>query len=101
MKIDWKTFKIHYTRPKKGLFPTGSRVYKGYQGSGKTLSMVKYALDIHKKFPDALIFSNVHIKGIDENHYMYIENDEILKYALEVQKHEHTSLALLNFQSIF
>ena len=64
MKIDWNTFTKKYTRPKKNLFPTGSRVYKGFQGSGKTLSMVKYALDLHKKFPDCLIFSNVHIKGI-------------------------------------
>ena len=53
MKIDFKSFRRKYTRPKRGLFPVGSRVYKGFQGSGKTLSMVKYALDIHKKFPDA------------------------------------------------
>ena len=96
MKIDWNTFTKKYTRPKKNLFPTGSRVYKGFQGSGKTLSMVKYALDLHKKFPDCLIFSNVHIKGIDENHYMFIENDDILKYALTVQKGERGVLVLLD-----
>ena len=96
MKIDWRSFRRKYTRPKKGLFPVGSRVYKGFQGSGKTLSMVKYALDIHKKFPDAYIFSNIHIKGIDEKHYCYIENDAILKYALEVQRGERGVLVLLD-----
>lgn len=96
MKIDWRTFKLKYTRPKKNLFPTGSRVYKGFQGSGKTLSMVKYALDLHKKFPDCYIFSNVKIKGIDDQHYMYIENDDILKYALEVQRGERGVLVLLD-----
>ena len=42
-------------------FPTGSRVYKGYQGSGKTLSMVKYAQDIVKKYPNCAIFSNIRL----------------------------------------
>lgn len=96
MKIDFKSFRRKYTRPKRGLFPVGSRVYKGFQGSGKTLSMVKYALDIHKKFPDAYIFSNIHIKGIDDEHYCYIENDAILKYALEVQRGERGVLVLLD-----
>lgn len=96
MKIDWRTFRRKYTRPKKGLFPVGSRVYKGFQGSGKTLSMVKYALDIHKKFPDAYIFSNIHINGIDDLHYCYIENDSVLKYALEVQRGERGVLVLLD-----
>ena len=96
MKIYFDTFPKKYTRPKKNLFPIGSRVYKGFQGSGKTLSMVKYALDIHKAFPDALIFSNVIIKGIDEKHYMYIENDDILKYALQVKKGERGVLVLLD-----
>lgn len=96
MKIYWDTFKKKYIRPPKGQFPVGSRVYKGYQGSGKTLSMVKYALDIHQQFPEALIFSNIKIKGIDDKHYMYIENDSILKYALTVQRGARGVLVLLD-----
>lgn len=96
MKIDLNSFKQKYIRPKKGLFPVGSRVYKGYQGSGKTLSMVHYAFEIHEKFPDALIFSNIKITGIDENHFMFIEDDSILKYALTVQRGERGVLVLLD-----
>lgn len=96
MRIYWDTFTKKYTRPKKNLFPTGSRVYKGFQGSGKTLSMVKYAFDLHKAFPDCIIFSNVKINGIDDKHYMFIENDDILKYALTVQKGERGVLVLLD-----
>lgn len=96
MKIYYDTFVKKYTRPKGNLFPVGSRVYKGFQGSGKTLSMVKYALDLHKAFPDCQIFSNIHIKGIDDEHYLYIEDDSILKYALEVQRGDRGVLVLLD-----
>ena len=96
MKIFFDTFPKKWTRPKPHQFPTGSRVYKGFQGSGKTLSMVKYALDINKAFPEALIFSNVIIHGIDDKHYMFIENDDILKYALSVKRGERGVLVLLD-----
>lgn len=96
MKIDWRSFKRKYTRPKRNLFPVGSRVYKGFQGSGKTLSMVKYALDLHKKFPECFIYSNVIIRGIDYEHYKYIENDRILREALEIQRGERGVLVLLD-----
>lgn len=96
MRIYFDTFIKKYTRPKGNLFPVGSRVYKGFQGSGKTLSMVKYAQDVHKRFPDSLIFSNVHLKGIDRKHYRYIDNDSVLKYALEVQQGERGVLVLLD-----
>ena len=96
MRIYFDTFIKKYTRPKGNLFPVGSRVYKGFQGSGKTLSMVKYAQDVHKRFPESLIFSNVHLKGIDRKHYRYIDNDDVLKYALEVQQGERGVLVLLD-----
>ena len=50
MKIYWNTFVKKYIRPPRNQFPTGSIVFKGYQGSGKTLSMVKYAFDVQKQF---------------------------------------------------
>lgn len=80
MRIYYDTFLKKYIRPPKNQFPTGSRVYKGFQGSGKTLSMVKYAFDIQKEFPDCEIYANLHIKGLKNFHY--IENDTILKEAL-------------------
>ena len=61
MKVYWKTFPKKWVPPKKNQFPTGSRVYKGFQGSGKTLSMAKYALDISKAYPNCQIYSNKRI----------------------------------------
>ena len=81
MKIYYDTFPKKWNKPKGNSFPTGSRVYKGYQGSGKTLSMVKYAIDIQKQYPDCLIYSNVSIRGLEN--FTYIENDMILTEALE------------------
>lgn len=63
MKIDLQSFFKHRTPEQKG-FPTGSRVYYGYQGNGKTLSMVRYVLQLKKDFPDCIVFSNVDIKDI-------------------------------------
>lgn len=94
MKIDYKTFVKKYIRPPKNLFPTGSRVYKGFQGSGKTLSMVKYAFDIQKSFPNCEIYANLHIKGL--KNFTYIENDSILREALAKTCGERGLLILLD-----
>lgn len=82
MKIYFKTFKDRWFRPPKNQFPTGSRVYKGFQGSGKTLSLVFDALQLQKEFPRCLVYSNVHIKGL--NNFHYIDTDEDLAEALTV-----------------
>lgn len=94
MKIYWDTFKKKYTRPKAGQFPTGSRVYKGFQGSGKTLSMVKYAQDIAKKFPQCFVYANFNIKGI--KNFIQIESDEDLQNALTLKLGERGVLVLLD-----
>jgi Cdc6-like AAA superfamily ATPase len=62
MRVDWRSLLKHYTRPKKGLFPVGSRVYIGRQGEGKTLSMVNYAYRIKEAYPNsAKFFDTCHI----------------------------------------
>lgn len=119
MRVYWDTFVKKYIRPKKNLFPTGSRVYKGFQGSGKTLSMVKYSQDIVKAFPNCAVFSNIKIKGfqslvvkkieeVDEfgekieyyirstGNYYFIKNDNDLKLALELRNGKDGALVLLD-----
>lgn len=94
MRIYWNTLPKKWIRPKRNQFPTGSRVYKGFQGSGKSLSMVKYALDISKAFPESIIFSNMVIRGIPN--FVYIENDDVLKHALSLRNGERGVLVLLD-----
>lgn len=79
MKIDVKSFFKKKSPERGNLFPTGMTVFHGYQGKGKTLSAVKYVLDMKKKFPGIKIYSNVKIKDLDVEFY---QSDESLKAAL-------------------
>lgn len=114
MKIDWKSFRQHYTKPETGKFPVGSRIYKGHQGKGKTLTMVHDALAILEQWPDCVIFSNVKIKGLEplvwayddkldgihyyrvSGNYRYIESDNDLKVALSIENGDKGALVLLD-----
>lgn len=83
MRVYWKTFKDKYKRPPKNQFPVGSIVFKGYQGSGKTLSLVQYVIELQKEFPNCLIYSNVIINGLDN--FKLITDDNVLNEALTVK----------------
>lgn len=116
MRIDWRTFKQKWHKPKPNQFPTGSRVYKGYQGSGKTLSMVKYAQDIVKQYPNCAIFSNIRLYGFEDlnysqnyddesetyfyertsGNYMFIHDDQVLRHALQFRNGTDGVLVLLD-----
>lgn len=91
MKIDWLSFTKKYKRPEPHQFPTGSRVYTGHQGSGKTLSCTKYLYDLKKAYPKCKIFSNVKLYGIK---YYPITDIQSLKVAL-LQKNGSNGTAIL------
>lgn len=121
MRVDWRTFKQKWHKPEPNQFPTGSRVYKGYQGSGKTLSMVKYAQDVLKKFPNCVIFSNIRLYGFkqlyyhqdydedsdnyyykrDDGNYQFIHDDEMLSHALLFRNGTDGCLILLDEAHLF
>lgn len=42
-------------------WPTGTQVYCGRQGSGKTVSAIKHLLDLKIRYPKAIIVSNVNL----------------------------------------
>ena len=93
MKIDFPSFIKNYSRPKKGSFPTGSRVYTGYQGSGKTLSLTKYAFDLKELFPKCRIYSNVKLFGLK---YYPISDTQSLKVAIRSKNGSDGVLILLD-----
>lgn len=68
MKIYWDTFLKKFQREPKHQFPVGSVVFKGFQGEGKTLSMVQYAFAIKREYPNCVIFSNIRLFGIEYNY---------------------------------
>lgn len=45
--------------------PTGTQVYVGRQGSGKTISAVKHMLDLRKKYPKAIVVSNIQLLKLE------------------------------------
>lgn len=93
MKIDWPSFTKKYQRPIKNQFPTGTRVYTGFQGSGKTLSAVKYLYDLKKLYPKCKIFSNVKLYGIK---YYPITDVSSLKSALSLKNGSSGTAILLD-----
>lgn len=99
MLVYWDTFKEKFKRHKKPLFPTGSRVYKGFQGQGKTLSMVQYAFYIQKLCPDAVIFSNIKIDGL--NNYFYFNDSDGLYEAISYRNGLDGVLVLIDEAHLF
>lgn len=59
-------YDIRFYRQNPDYFePNGIWCYCGVQGSGKTLSMVQTLLALHAAYPQAIICSNLDIKGLD------------------------------------
>lgn len=58
---EWRT-----PKDKDELPYIGSQIYYGYQGQGKTLSMVRHAKKIRKKYPKALFVSNLELTGFGD-----------------------------------
>lgn len=97
MKIDFKSFFKHRTRDEKG-FPTGSRVYYGHQGNGKTLSMVRYVEQIKRDFPACKVYSNVILKNVDHTR---ITSPDDLSHALSVANGRAGVLVCLDEAHLF
>ncbi len=80
-------------------FPyNGAHIYAGWQGSGKTVSMVKHGLDLHAIYPKAIVVSNLELTGLKPVSFSLMEGMDSLNIR-ERQRFLTNSLrsALLNF----
>lgn len=93
MKILWRTFFKKRTPDDKNAFPTGSRVYFGFQGQGKSLSMVNYAFMVKKAFPKCRLYSNMVLNGIE---YQLLRTDADITRALRDRNGKDGVLILLD-----
>lgn len=76
-------------------YPDGILVFTGSQGSGKTLSAVRYIDRLMRAYPKAILCSNVMIKGYDDRFVFFdgvgkfktINNDEygVIYFIDEIQ----------------
>jgi len=76
---------------KEFFWPTGTQVYCGWQGSGKTISAVKHLLDLKKRYPKSIIVSNIDLSVMTPHHcgnnasqlkQFIVENDWTESYIL-------------------
>lgn len=70
---------INARKDKDFFWPTGTQVYCGRQGSGKTISAVKHLMLLKKRYPNSVICSNLKLNnmrsipsGVDKNNLIDI-----------------------------
>lgn len=97
IKCDFKSF-FRSAPEKLDGFPVGSRVYKGFQGSGKTLSMVHYTLKMLEEYPDCLCFSNIMISN---PRVTYFSTPEELQRILTITNGVNGVLVVLDEAHLF
>jgi len=77
MRIEWSTFTKKRTRIKRG-FPTGTVLFTGAQGKGKSLSATHYINRLKKNYPNVYIVSNVKLAIAD----LVIKSEEVAEHIL-------------------
>lgn len=100
MKIDFATLRKKWSRPPKHQFPTGTRAYKGFQGSGKTLTMVHDAIEIFNEFENCHLFSNVLI-NTENPRYHYFNDVEGMKQAISFRNGRGGVIVLIDEAHLF
>lgn len=72
-------FDLRFLQDNPSFFsPAGIWVFCGSQGSGKTLSAVKCLKLMLSEYPDALVCSNLNIKGIDRDVIPFTDYEQLL-----------------------
>lgn len=79
MRVEWSTIPKKRRSDKKD-FPTGTIIFTGRQGAGKTLSATHYLVRLKRNYPNMFIFSNIQLTIADK----IITSDEVQKYILWV-----------------
>lgn len=97
--IDFDSFKKKGLAKQKHSFPIGTRAYKGFQGRGKTYSIVHDTREIQKKFPECVIFSNVKLRGF--RNYVYCKTDEDVYFGLNFDNGEKGVINIIDEAHLF
>lgn len=70
----------------------GSQMYSGYQGQGKTLSMVRHAIKIKRKYPKAILVSNLELRDVE---YIKFNSFDELKHLFSTLRNEEKGVIYL------
>lgn len=97
--IDKESFKKKGLKKKKHEFPIGTRAYQGFQGRGKSMSMIHDALEIQRVFPNCIIFSNIQLKGV--KNYYYCQKDDDIYFGLNFDNGENGVINIIDEAHLF
>lgn len=97
--IDRESFKKKGLKKAKSEFPIGTRAYKGFQGRGKSMSMIHDALEIQKEFPECIIFSNIRLNGV--KNYYYCQKDDDVYFGLNFDNGEKGVINIIDEAHLF
>ena len=76
--IDTAMYKLRFARENPDYFyPAGIWVFCGAQGSGKTLSAVQCLKKMLSKYPNAMVCSNIEIKGLDREIIPFTDYEQL------------------------
>jgi len=97
-------------KSKTFFWPTGTQVYVGRQGSGKTISAVKHLIDLKKRYPKAIIVSNLDLsyykahriisKSTLELQVEHVKKNSTTDY-LQFKTMEQLAIALVNVNNAY
>jgi hypothetical protein len=80
LKIEWNTF-FKPRRVLKRNFPTGTILFTGHQGAGKSLSASHYLYKLKQRYPNLYIYSNIKLAIADK----ILTSEQIADYILDVR----------------
>lgn len=75
--------------------PSGFQVYIGRQGSGKTISAVRHVLELKKRYPRAVIVTNLKL-NISWSYREFSTIDELVELLVEVQNGKYGVIYLID-----
>lgn len=97
--IDKDSFKKKGLKRTKSEFPIGTRAYQGFQGRGKSMSMIHDTLEIQKEFPECIIFSNIRLNGV--KNYYYCQKDDDVYFGLNFDNGEKGVINIIDEAHLF
>lgn len=80
-------------RDKTFFWPSGTQVYCGKQGTGKTISAVYHVMRLKQRYPHMIIVSNLHLNGLQARRF---SSKDALRRIMETNHVNEDSATLLS-----
>jgi hypothetical protein len=75
--------------------PSGFQVYIGRQGSGKTISAVRHMLELKKRYPEAIVVTNLNL-NVKWDYRQFSTVDELVQLLVDVQNGKYGVIYLID-----